>query len=158
MHTGLGVDQQSDMGRGRVGHQHRHGERADSPDALLALYIPLIQCGDQAADTGADRDTQPFGIDLVVLAEAESGIGPGFAGRDQRKLADTVHPAGVDARDPLRKIRIHLTGDLHGQVIGPVGLDTTDAAASGKKCLPGRRCIVAKRGNGTESCDDDIGH
>ncbi|MPM55740.1 hypothetical protein SDC9_102537 [bioreactor metagenome] len=158
MHPCLGVDQQTDMrGRG-IGHQHRHRERADPPQALLALDVPLIERGHQAADTAADRNAQPLGINRVLLAEAESGIGPCLAGGYHRELADAVHPAGLNARDPLRDVRVDLTGDLHGQILSPVSLDMTDAAAPGEKCLPGGGRIISQWGDGSESCDDNVSH
>ena len=54
-------------GRGRaVGHEHGDGEGGDPLGALLLEDVVLIEEGERAADTGADDDGDPQGIDPRV--------------------------------------------------------------------------------------------
>ena len=45
VHAGLGADPEADVRRGRVGHQHRDGQRADPSGALLLLRRPSCRAG-----------------------------------------------------------------------------------------------------------------
>ncbi len=59
------------------------GETRRTPFSFCTSHLPEQV---QAADARADADQQPVGVDWVVLAQAEPGVGPGLEARGEREL------------------------------------------------------------------------
>ena len=123
---------------GGVGHQHRDGQRADPPGALLLLDVPVAEQGVQAADAGGDGHAEPFPVDRVVLLAGRSrrparppcaAITASWAERSSRRASTrSSTSAGVD-RDAARR--------SDREVVGPVCSILLDAGAAGEQALPG---------------------
>nr|BFE75601.1 hypothetical protein GCM10020092_089020 [Actinoplanes digitatis] len=71
----LGAELEADPGGGAVGHQHRHGVRADPARPEGLQDVVLGQQGLRAADAAAEADGEPLGVETGVL---EAAVGPGL--------------------------------------------------------------------------------
>lgn len=156
VHTGLGVDLQADVGRRAVRHEHGNGVRGDAAYALLLEHVVLVEQGGHAADAGGDDRAQPVGLDLLVLTglAGETGVRPGFTGRDQRELRRTVQLAGERAGQDVARVDSREGGDPDGQLGETFALERLDAGTTGHQTFPGRRRVATQRSGCADTGDD----
>ena len=144
--AGLGAEPQADVAGRGIGHQHRNGQRADPPGALLLLNVPVAEQGVQAADAGGDGDAEAVPIDRVVLLRGHSrrrcqasiaATTPSWAERSSRR-ASTRSSTSVGSTATWAAI-------LTGKIISPVGSICADAGLAGQQGVPGAGRITAQR-------------
>jgi hypothetical protein len=126
-----------------------------SMGTVSGLDVPLAQQRVQAADTGGDDAGEPFAVDRVVVAEAETGVGPRLGPRDHGQLSDPVEPAGLDPIQHRRRIDRRRGRDLAGQFVGPRLSDQAHARPAREHGVPGAGHVTAERRGRAEAGDDD---
>ena len=143
---------------GRVGHQHRDGQRADPPGPLLLLDVPAAEQGLQAADPGGDGHPEPVPVDRVVLLQAEAGVAPGLQWRRSPPAGPSGPGAGPRPAPAPRWGRPRPgAAILTGRSSAQSSSIARDAGAAGQQRLPGAGRVTAQRGGRTDSGDDDPG-
>ncbi|EGJ77648.1 putative 3-oxoacyl-ACP synthase II [Streptomyces sp. Tu6071] len=153
---GAGVDGETHVGGGPVGHEHRHGVRGDAAYALLLQHVVLVQEGRHAADAGGDHGAEAVGVDRGVLTGlgGETGVLPRLVGRDQRELGRAVQFPRLRARQDLAGLDEDAGGDLDRQLLGPLLGEGADAGAAGEQAVPGRLRVATQRCGCADTGDD----
>ena len=152
VHPGLGPEREADVGGGGVGHQHRDRQWRDPTRPLLQECVVVGQQRLHAADPGGHRHREPLRIHPGV---SQSGIGPGLVGGDQRELARTVQPPGLDPVQDLGGLDRDLGRDPGAELLGPVLGERSDAGPPLEEGGPGGGHVSADRGRGPQAGDDD---
>src|SRR5690606_15010298 len=160
VHSGTCLQVDAHVRRGTVGHQHWHRQRRDLADTVLLQQVVLLQQRERAADTRADGDAEPVGVDVLLLVRGwfETGVGPRLTRCDQSDLLAAVEPAGLHAWELLRRLLGEHCADLHRQVdlVDPLGVELADAATAREQAVPGGRDVRAERRGGAEPGDHDV--
>lgn len=159
VHARAGAHEQTHVGGGAVRHQHGHGVRGDAADALLLQHVVLVEQGGDAADAGGDDRAEPVGVDVALAAvltclAGETGVLPGFLGRDQRELRRTVQLAGLRPRQDLERLHRDAGRDTDGLLGRPLMLQDLDTGLAGDQTLPGRGCVATQRCGCADTGDD----
>jgi hypothetical protein len=131
-----------DPRRAHVRDDLRDRERVDPVGAALAEHVIAVLERLQAADPGRDRDADAVGL----RRDREAGVGLRHAGGGEDHLREPVHPPGLLALDPYRRVEVlQLAGEVD-RVVGRVELrDRARARLSREQVLPRRLDVVAER-------------
>ena len=145
---------EADVGRRRVGHEHRDGQRRDATRALLEERVVVGEQRGDAADAGGERHAEALGLEAGVL---QAGVGPGLVGRDHGELAGAVEAAGLDAVEDLGRLDGDAAAILTGSWSTQSSVEVADAGLPGEQGVPGGGDVTADGGGGAESGDDYAG-
>ena len=156
-HRGVGAAMEAEVdghltGRG-IGNQHRHRQRVHpgwSPGAELCVLLVHRR---QAADAGAEHDSDAGGIDPPGERFRHR---PGLARRDEGQLRAAVRAATQQRGEAVQGVCGDATGDPHLQVIGPGRVQGLDSGLAGLDGPPGAFRIAAE-GRQRSPADDGAG-
>jgi hypothetical protein len=109
-----------------------------------------------APDAGRHGDAQPVAVQRVA-GLGQPGVPPGLHRGDHGELGDPVHPPGLDPLEDLGRLDGGHAGDLHRELLDPVGLDAADAGASVDQGVPGAGDVTTDGAGGPQTGDDDAG-
>ncbi len=138
-----------------IGHHHGDCVRGNPAGALITQFAVLGAQRGQAADTGAEIDTEAFRIDMV----SQSGIFHSFHGSGNGEQAERIIAAdktAIHRQQGIKVLYLCCQGCL--KISGVKFCDGGNAVLACGQAGPSIRHIVADGGNRTEACHCNSSH
>ena len=149
----FGAGEDGDLAGAHVGDEHGDQEGRNLAGTTLQQLGVVGLDGLQATQADAQDDAHVVG---VVVIDDQAGVFEELLGGHHGELGEAVHAAGLFGRDEIFGNEVfHFAGNARVIVGGIEKGDGADTGFAGKQALPGSFKVIAQRGDGGKTSDDN---
>ena len=150
----LDAERDRELAARRVDEHVGQEVRRHAVGTALAPDLVLLEDAVDTADRRPEDDADTSGIEPV-----QPGVTHRFARRAEGEQDVPFQLAYVLRRSDLSRVEVlDLGGDANREPGRVEGADPVDPTLAGDGCPPGRGCVVADRGDGSEAGDGNSPH